>query len=200
MTTTARRRWLDFVGKLVIGGMVGIALAFAAGVLMQRKLLQSSDYLPVVMAAVFALSGLTVWFNPNYRKIRRPGASLWPQCAMALVSAAALAAPVLMPPAIDPVIGFFLVVLLYVGAWQVTQSVVRRSDELFQRVVVDTNQVAAKVIFSALFLYGAAERLDIVPHGASIWVLNGIVVWFYFMVAQFAWMRRGLDNPLVSED
>jgi len=30
-------------------------------------------------------------------------------------------------------------------------------------------------------------------------VLNGVIVWMYFMITQFAWMRRGLDNPLAVE-
>jgi len=49
-------------------------------------------------------------------------------------------------------------------------------------------------------LYGAAERLDLVQKGVSIWVLNSIVLWLYLVLASVAWMRRGVGNPLVASE
>jgi hypothetical protein len=201
MTTAgARRRWEIFLLKLLGGGVIGVAMAAGAMVLVAKGVFTFSDYLPMIIATMYVATGLTVWINPYVRKTKMRGESLWPRCILMLVSGIALAAPVLMPSRVEPLLTLGIVALLWLISWQVMRYVLRHTDELLRRVIADANQMSTACLIPALFLYAAAERLGIVPQGTSIWVVNGIVVWVYFMMSQFAWMRRGLDNPMVAEE
>ena len=199
-TTAARRRWSLFFLKLLGGGVIGAVFASGALALIDRGFLTSSDYLPVLMATFYALLGLTVWINPYVRKTRAPGEPLWPRSLLMLVSACALATPLIAPLVASPQTVFLVVVAFYVVSWWIGRITLRRVDELTKRVVVETNHLSLHIILAVLLLYGAAERLNLVPDGVSIWMLNGILLWVYFLVTQFAWMRRGLDNPTVAEE
>jgi hypothetical protein len=201
MTTVgARRRWEIFILKLLGGGVIGVVIGTGAIVLMNKGVFTLHDYLPLIISFLYVLIGLTVWINPYVRKTKIPGERLWPRCLLMLVSGTALAAPALMPASIDRLLALAIVALLWVVSWQILRYVLKHTDELLKRVMVDANQMATACVVPALFLYGAAERLGIVPDGASIWVLNGLVVWVYFLTSQFAWMRRGLDNPMVPDE
>jgi hypothetical protein len=201
MTTgAARRRWEIFLLKALGGSAIGAAMAAGALVLMQKGVFTFRDYLPLIMATLYVLTGLTVWINPYVRKTSAPNEALWPRCLLMIVSGAALAAPALMPSRVEPLLALGIVALLWFISWRIMRYVLSHTDELLKRVMVDANQMSVACLLPVLFLYAAAERLGIVSEGMSIWVVNGIVVWVYFMMSQFAWMRRGLDNPMVAEE
>jgi hypothetical protein len=115
-------------------------------------------------------------------------------CGMTLV------APVVIPARIEPLLALGIVAMVWIGSWQIMRHVLSHADELMKRVIIDTNQMVMNCALPVLFLYGAAERLGIIPVGTSIWVVNGIVVWLYVILGSFAWMRRGVGNPLVAEE
>jgi hypothetical protein len=196
MTTEGREPWVSFWLKTLVGLVIGVFIGAAGVFMLARDVIRLHDYMPVMMSAIYLLLGLTVWINPYVLRTAVPGERLWRRSAMMVAVGIALAAPVLVPPAVGPRVAFVLIAIFYAGGGLVAYFVTRRLDELTKRVIADTNQMAAKVIMPGIFLYGAAERLGLMPAGVSIWVLNGIIMWMYFVIEQFAWMRRGVDNPL----
>ena len=188
--------WLQSLTAMFVGGLLGVA----AIALMNRGVLTFEDYLPATLAATYVLLGVTVWINPNIRRTASPGEPLWPRSVLAMMWAVALIAPVIAPATVNPWMVFALIVICGALTWPINRLMERRLDELVKRVMVDTNQMAIRIIAPLMLLYGAAERLDLVQKGISIWVLNSIVLWLYLVLASVAWMRRGVGNPLVASE
>jgi hypothetical protein len=177
-----------FLLQVLIGMALGLVLAITTNELIHRGLLAMQDYLPLVLAAMYVLIALTIWINPFVRKTAQPGERLWKRAAALLVSAIALAAPALVPKSANVLPAYLVIVAIY-GLGLV-----------MMQVYVDTNQVTMNVLLVGLFLWGAAERMDLIPFEASIWMLCSLVLFFHFTWSQIAWMRRGLGNPLVAEE
>ena len=103
-----RKRWTMFVLKLIGGGVGGAVLGMIGLRLIDQDLNRIGDYLPVTLSIMYALLGVTVWFNPYVRRTARPDEQLWMRCAVMLISAVALAAPVLAPARLDPRFTFLI--------------------------------------------------------------------------------------------
>jgi hypothetical protein len=189
-----------FLLQVLIGMALGLVLAITTNELIHRGLLAMQDYLPLVLAAMYVLIALTIWINPFVRKTAQPGERLWKRAAALLVSAIALAAPALVPKSANVLPAYLVIVAIYGLGLVMMHRLVSGLDELTKQVYVDTNQVTMNVLLVGLFLWGAAERMDLIPFEASIWMLCSLVLFFHFTWSQIAWMRRGLGNPLVAEE
>lgn len=67
----------------------------------------------------------------------------------------------------------------------------RAADEMFRRVMVESWALSFAVLQMALFIYAAAERLDLVS-GLTAWGMIGVLMSFYLLASIIASLRRGL--------
>jgi TRAP-type C4-dicarboxylate transport system permease large subunit len=67
----------------------------------------------------------------------------------------------------------------------------RRADELMRQTISQTGAVCFWVLQGLLFLWAAAEKLNIAP-ALSAWDMMTLMMGFYLIVSSAMSMRRGL--------
>src|SRR5262249_22245496 len=135
MTTEGREPWVRFWLKILVGLVIGVFIGAAGVFMLARDVIRLRDYMPVMMSAIYLLLGLTVWITPYVLRTAVPGERLWRRSMMMVAVGIALAAPVLVPPAVDPRVAFVLIAIFYAGGGLVAHFVTRRLDELTKRVI-----------------------------------------------------------------
>lgn len=104
-------------------------------------------------------------------------------------------APMWGPSLMEPGVVFAGLVLVAVIQSVANLMLWRRADEMLRRVMVETSALAFWASQMALFLYAAAERLDLVggPNTrVSAWGMMGVLMTIYLLASTVASMRRGL--------
>lgn len=84
------------------------------------------------------------------------------------------------------IVGLFLLqTLLNLSVWT-------RADEMIRQMVAEAGAVCFWVLQGALFLWAAAEKLELVP-ALSAWDLMTILMGFYLVISSVISVRRGLS-------
>jgi hypothetical protein len=83
------------------------------------------------------------------------------------------------------IVGLFLVqTLLNLTVWT-------RADEMIRQTVAEAGAICFWVLQGALFLWAAAEKLELVP-ALSAWDMMTILMGFYLVISSVVSVRRGL--------
>jgi hypothetical protein len=83
------------------------------------------------------------------------------------------------------IVGLFLLqTVLNLSVWT-------RADEMIRQMVAEAGAVCFWVLQGALFLWAAAEKLELVP-ALSAWDMMTILMGFYLVISSVISVRRGL--------
>jgi hypothetical protein len=204
---------------LVLGGIgmvFGLGLGLAGSRLTKSGViplgeLRWSDHAALVIAVTFMGLGLVIALASLHRKAAgrmldaeagRPAtpaqASLYRQQGLVVFLAGAMmGAPVATTLAFDPLpMPVASAVMLAIVAAFLVQTVCNlivwhRGDELARRVLSETGAVCFWVLQGLLFLWAAAEKLNLAP-ALSAWDMMTVLMGFYLMVSSAMSIRRGV--------
>ncbi len=216
-SSAAPSRSLTVRSILVCLGLVfGGALGFAVGKLMKSGVIDvssmswSDEAAAVIAVALMALGLIIGIVSLNRRAAgrmmdpegERPAtagqASFYRQQGLVLFLAGAMmAAPVVAVVLFDPLpFPIASAVMLAIVAAFLAQTaynllVWRRADELMRQTISQTGAVCFWVLQGLLFLWAAAEKLNIAP-ALSAWDMMTLMMGFYLIVSSAMSMRRGL--------
>lgn len=216
-SSTASARRLTVRSILVCLGLVfGGAVGFAVGKLIKTGVIDVasmrwSDEAAVVIAIALMALGLIIGLVSLNRRAAgrmmdpdgdRPAtagqASFYRQQGLVLflagaMMAAPVAAAVLYDPLPFPVASAFMlaVVAAFLAQTAYNLLVWRRADELMRQTISQTGAVCFWVLQGLLFLWAAAEKLNLAP-ALSAWDMMTIMMGFYLVVSAAMSARRGL--------
>lgn len=216
-SSTAPVRRLTVRSILVCLGLVfGGAVGFGVGKLLKAGLVDASslgwsDKGAAVIAVSLMALGLIVSLVSLNRRVagrmmdpdgERPAtagqASFYRQQGLVLflagaMMAAPVAALVLYNPLPFPVASAVMlaVVAAFLAQTAYNLLVWRRADELMRQTISQTGAVCFWVLQGLLFLWAAAEKLNLAP-ALSAWDMMTIMMGFYLVVSTAMSARRGL--------
>lgn len=219
MTTSALKRGPTPVRlALAAAGMVvGGGLGWGVGRLVKHGGLDLSaagwsDLAAGTIAAMLLATGLMVglasfnariagrMMDPTSDRPARPAQTVFyrQQAAVMALAGIMLAAPVTarlfwapLPAALAQAVMagiialFLLQTLLNVTVWM-------RADEMMRRMIAESGSVCFWVLQGALFLWAAAEKLELAP-ALSAWDLMTILMGVYLVVSSIMSVRRGFS-------
>ncbi|MDB5470747.1 MAG: hypothetical protein JWR84_2307 [Caulobacter sp.] len=215
MTTAPRRlapRLILTALGLVAGGVVGAAIArlTKAGVIDLDALGWSDKAAVLIAVCLMALGLITAVASFNRRAAGRmmdpdegrpatPGqlALYRDQGLVLFLAGVMMAAPVaaltLFDPLPAPIASAVMMAIVAGFLVQTAYNIVvwRRGDELMRRVISDTGAVCFWVLQGLLFLWAAAEKLNLAPV-LSTWDVMTILMGFYLLISSVISIRRGL--------
>lgn len=208
---------VSFLIKLVLIGLAGGALgasvalwapgsvtdaidALAAGLATRYVWVDAVAFLVAVGLIVGGLLAGLMSACPNWmrRELKLDSAPTAPErVELALCSLAAVLAGILYlipllagPAAWEPVAAYGGVLLVLTVQSIVNWRLLRRSDELARRAMIEAGALCFWGLQGLLFLYAAAERLGLVEP-LTAWTATVIVMPVYLAASLWAYARRG---------
>ncbi|EGF93455.1 putative membrane protein [Asticcacaulis biprosthecium C19] len=193
------------VGMLVVGGLVGFTGSRFVSPLMSGR--PWSDHLSMLIAVALGVLGVIIlagrWIGPLGRAMTQSDSNRLDPLMKRLLSLQGItlilaglamgAVPLLSAAAIDR----SLATLVYAGvvavlAVQTGVNVLiwRRGDEFHRRAMLETGALSFWILQGALFLWAAAERLNLVPALTS-WDLMAVTMAVYLVLSSFVAWRLG---------
>lgn len=210
----------NLVPRLILAGvglLFGGGLGYLVGRLIKSGALDASrfgwsDSLATLIAASLVVIGLIIGLASFSRKavgrmidssgthVATPAqASFYMQQAIVIFLAGVLmAAPVVTAASFEVipmvVASIVMLVILAIFLVQTVYNLVvwRRSDELLRRVTSETGAVCFWVLQGLLFLWAAAEKLELAPK-LTAWDIMTVLMGTYLVVASIMSARRGLS-------
>lgn len=181
---------LKILGIALLAGF-GAATGFAVATLAESEAMAWSDEVALVMA-----TGLLAMAIASVVVMAARPASVPKGCGVLQIVTLLLASAMFLLPiyggqfaTADVVFGAVIVLLVI----QTVTNVLlwNRADEMLRRIMAETGAMAFFACQGALFVYAAAERLDLVGPVSS-WGLIGITMGVYLCASCIAAARRGI--------
>lgn len=207
-----RARLIQGAAGLIVGGGLG----YLVGRLLKQADLDLghltwSDHVAVLIAAMLFATGAVLVvatfskrlaarvMDPASDRPARPAQiSFYRQQAIVLaLSGVMMAAPVAARLADQPLSSqlagavMAAIVALFLLQTFLNLSVWTRADEMIRQMVAEAGAVCFWVLQGALFLWAAAEKLELVP-ALTTWDMMTILMGFYLVISSVISVRRGL--------
>ena len=218
MTTTSSSPRLNCarLAQGAAGLIVGGGLGFLVGRVLKRTDLDLShltwsDHVAVLIAAMLFVAGSVLVaatfskrlaarvMDPASDRPARPAQiTFYRQQAIVLaLSGVMMAAPVVARVADQPLSSqlagavMAAIVALFLLQTFLNLSVWTRADEMIRQMVAEAGAVCFWILQGALFLWAAAEKLELVP-ALTAWDMMTILMGFYLVISSVISVRRGL--------
>jgi len=177
------------VGALLagLGAVIGASAARAAF----TADLPWEDAAAVILSAALIGMGVISGFVMATRPGTVPKGCGVLQIAVLLAAGLMLLAPVFATAWVEPRVVFAGVAVVLAAQTVANLMLWRQADEMLRRIMSETAVLTFWVIQTALFLYAAAERLDLIQ-GLSAWGMIGILMAVYLVSSCIAAARRGI--------
>lgn len=201
---------------LALGGVFGAVGGIGVGRLLKAQDIQLeglswSDGLALVIALCLIVSALIVGFATLNRRAAtqvmdrtsdRPATAAQlgyyrQQAITSLLAGLMLATPVVVTALFQPLpVPVAMIIMTVIGAAFLVQTVSnlmvwRQADELVRSMIGETAAICFWVLQGPLFLWAAAEKLDLAP-ALTAWDLITLLMGFYLLVSALISLRRGL--------
>jgi|SRR5215217_211010 len=195
----------------VFGGVAAmIALNLEDSGVLDFSRLSWSEMFGLVLALMLIIAGLFVTatsfsaratasaMDPERTSSAKPGQTVFyrQQGVVTLLAGVMIGAPVLVPllagPLEQPVALALMIALvaLFLIQTALNLSVWSRADEMVRQMIAEAGAACFWVLQGGLFLWAAAEKLDLAP-ALSSWDALVVLMTFYLLVSSVLSVRRG---------
>jgi hypothetical protein len=176
-----------FVVLAVLGGAFGYGFA----TLTDGVLTRWEDELAVVMAAATIGIGVITAFVVATRPSDVPKGCGILQVIVMLLAGVMFLLPMFGTVWATPDVVFGAIAVLLAAQSLANLMLWRNADEMLRRVMLETSALAFWAVQLGLFVYAAAERLELIGTITG-WGLTGMLMGVYFIASIVASARRGI--------
>ncbi len=179
------------VALLVLLAALGGAFGFGFATLTDGVVTRWEDDLAVFMAAAMIGIGVVTAFVVATRPSEVPKGCGILQVIVMLLAGVMFLLPIFGTAWATPDVVFGAIAVLLAAQSIANLMLWRAADEMLRRVMLETSALAFWAVQLGLFVYAAAERLELIGT-ISGWGLTGMLMGVYFIASIVASARRGI--------
>lgn len=179
------------VALLVLLAALGGAFGFGFATLTDGVVTRWEDDLAVFMAAAMIGIGVVTAFVVATRPSEVPKGCGILQVIVMLLAGVMFLLPIFGTAWATPDVVFGAIAVLLAAQSVANLMLWRAADEMLRRVMLETSALAFWAVQLGLFVYAAAERLELIGT-ISGWGLTGMLMGVYFIASIVASARRGI--------
>ena len=179
------------VALLVLLAALGGAFGFGFATLTDSVVTRWEDDLAVFMAAAMIGIGVVTAFVVATRPSDVPKGCGILQVIVMLLAGVMFLLPIFGTAWATPDVVFGAIAVLLAAQSIANLMLWRAADEMLRRVMLETSALAFWAVQLGLFVYAAAERLELIGT-ISGWGLTGMLMGVYFIASIVASARRGI--------
>ncbi len=179
------------VALLVLLAALGGAFGFGFATLTDSVVTRWEDDLAVFMAAAMIGIGVVSAFVVAARPSEVPKGCGILQVIVMLLAGVMFLLPIFGTAWATPDVVFGAIAVLLAAQSIANLMLWRAADEMLRRVMLETSALAFWAVQLGLFVYAAAERLELIGT-ISGWGLTGMLMGVYFIASIVASARRGI--------
>ena len=179
------------VALLVLLAALGGAFGFGFATLTDGVVTRWEDDLAVFMAAAMIGIGVVTAFVVATRPSEVPKGCGILQVIVMLLAGVMFLLPIFGTTWATPDVVFGAIAVLLAAQSIANLMLWRAADEMLRRVMLETSALAFWALQLGLFVYAAAERLELIGT-ISGWGLTGMLMGVYFIASIVASARRGI--------
>ena len=179
------------VALLVLLAALGGAFGFGFATLTDGVVTRWEDDLAVFMAAAMIGIGVVTAFVVATRPSEVPKGCGILQVIVMLLAGVMFLLPIFGTAWATPDVVFGAIAVLLAAQSIANLMLWRAADEMLRRVMLETSALAFWALQLGLFVYAAAERLELIGT-ISGWGLTGMLMGVYFIASIVASARRGI--------
>lgn len=179
------------VALLVLLAALGGAFGFGFATLTDSVVTRWEDDLAVFMAAAMIGIGVVTAFVVATRPSEVPKGCGILQVIVMLLAGVMFLLPIFGTAWATPDVVFGAIAVLLAAQSIANLMLWRAADEMLRRVMLETSALAFWAVQLGLFVYAAAERLELIGT-ISGWGLTGMLMGVYFIASIVASARRGI--------